>query len=84
VHDEKLGAIGVGTGVGHGDGAAGIFARYGLVGKFVARSPTPITVGIAALDHKALDHSVKDGFVVEVFAGEGNKIIDSDGCIFGI
>ena len=84
MHDEELGAIGIGTGIGHGDGAAGILVGYGLVGKFVAGSPTPVTLGIATLDHKAFDDPVKDGIVVKVFAGEGNKVIDSGGSIFGI
>ena len=35
---------------------------------------------IAALGHEVLDHTVKDGSVVEALAGEEDKVVDGSGC----
>ena len=58
--DEELRAVGVGPGVGHGDGADGVLAAHRLVGEAVARAASTGALGIAALDDE-LGHDAVEG-----------------------
>ncbi len=69
MHDEELGTVGVGTGVGHGNGATSVFTSEGFVCKFVTWSASAGAGRVTALDHEAVNGTVKDGVVVEVVFG---------------
>jgi len=84
VHDEKLGAVGIRPGIGHGDGASGVFTGDGLIGKLVAGAAGAVTLGIATLDHEAFKDPVEDRAVVEVFLSQIDKVIGGNGGIFNI
>src|SRR5690349_10270267 len=81
VGDEELAAVGIGSGVGHGEGADFMLIRIapGLVLKFIAGSAAAGAGGIAALDHEVGDHAMKHGAVVKAFAREEDEIVDSLG-----
>jgi hypothetical protein len=89
--DEKLAAVGMGTGVGHGEEALFPVVEGGMefVGEFVAGSAAAGTFGTAALDHKIRDHPVEDQVVEEGLAGlgafgKGHEVFDGLGRFFGI
>ena len=65
VDNKKLAAVGVGAGVGHGDGAPGVIAGYGFVGKFIAGTTGAEAGRVTALDHKAFNDPVKRSVVIE-------------------
>ena len=91
VHDEELAACGVGHhGAGHGEHAALMldvvddaveleFALDGMAGAAHAGAG-----GVAALDHEALDDPVEDQAVIEALLGEGQEIVNGDGCDLGV
>ena len=84
MHDKELRSVGIGTGVGHGYGAAGILACYRLVGKFISRAPGSVASRITSLDHEARDDTMEDGAIVKLFLGQVDKIIGSEGRVFGV
>src|SRR6266851_5352457 len=66
--DEKLRAIGIGAGVGHGQLAGLVEAvrrALGFVFKLIARASETCACWVATLDHEIGNHAVKDGAVVE-------------------
>jgi hypothetical protein len=78
VADEELGTGGVGVlGAGHGDDAAHVGSVVELGFDFVAGAAGAehvfiggvFGIGVAALDHEALDDAVKAGAVIEAFGG---------------
>lgn len=79
--DEKLGAIGIRTGVCHGEDAGCVMAQFRmkLIGKLVAWAASSGFSGISTLKHEAFNHAVECHTVVvaalreieEVGAGEG-------------
>lgn len=89
-HDEELGAVGVATGVGHGEPAIfvdrafvrttlerNLFGRHVLdlvVGELITRTTRASAEWIAALDHEAWDDAVEDGAIVKMTIDEIDKI----------
>src|SRR4029077_4090167 len=65
--DEKLRAVGVGSGVGVGETPGPIESDGGrsLILEFVARIACAIAFGISALNHETGNHAVKDGAVIK-------------------
>ena len=84
MHDEELGAVGVWSSVGHGDGATSVLAGERLISKSVARSTSTITFGVTALNHETFNDAVKDGVVIEVIISKINKVIDGDGGVLSV
>lgn len=84
MHDEELRAVGVRSGVGHGNSTTKIFTSEGFVCKLVSWSTCTGTSRITALDHEAIDGAVEDGVGVKVIFGEIDKIIDGDGSVLRI
>ena len=84
MHDEKLTAIGIWSGIGHGQSAAQIFAGKRFIVKFVSRSASAISFRVAALNHKVFNGSVKNYVVVKIFLGQENKIVYSYRCHAGV
>lgn len=85
--DEELGAVGIGTSVGHGQKTGSVMSLDKVfIGKLVAvdgHSTRSILSGeVTALEHKLRDDSVEDGFGVSksLFAGsEGPEVLGSLG-----
>lgn len=84
VHDEELRAIGVRSGVGHGDGATKIFASEGFVCKLVSWSACTGAGRITTLDHEAINGAMEDGVGVKVIFGEIDKVVDGNGSVLRI
>ncbi len=75
--EEELAAVGVRTGVGHGDRADLVLAGLGqLVGELVAGAATAGAGRVAALAHEAVDDAVEDDAVVVVVGGEEDEVVD--------
>ena len=75
--EEELAAVGVRTGVGHGDGTDLVLAGLGqLVGELVAGAATTGAGRVAALAHEAVDDAVEDDAVVVVVSGEEHEVVD--------
>jgi len=72
VGDEELGAVGVGSGVGHGEDAGLVVPTVGLALalEFVAGAAGAGAGRAAALDHEVGDHAVERQAVVEPARGE--------------
>src|ERR1035437_5046904 len=88
--NEELAAVGIGSGVGHGEEAGlGVFqGGVELVGEFVAGPATARTFGIAALDHEIRNDAMKNGAVVERLPGfrtigKGDKVVHGVGRLIG-
>ena len=81
MHDEELGAVGVGSSVGHGYGTAGIIACKLFVVESVSRAAGTVSLRIAALDHEAGDNAMEFCVVVEAFFGEENEVVGCNGSI---
>ena len=91
VHDEELGAGGVGGGgTGHAEDAALVLqvvldaVEEELTLDAVAGAAHAGTLGAAALDHKAGDDAVEDQAVVVAGVRQGDEVIDTLGCLLGI
>lgn len=84
MHDEKLGAIGIGTGVGHGDGAPVILIGNRFVGKFIAWSAGAIALGVAALDHKTVDDPMENCLVIKTLLCQKDKVVGGNRGLLGI
>lgn len=84
MHNEKLAAVGIWTGVGHGYSSSEIIPGDWLVGKFVTWSPTPVPAGVAALDHETLNYPVKYCIGIKSGTGKGDKVVDSNWRVLGI
>lgn len=78
MHDEELRAIGIGSGIGHGDRAARIIAGKRFIVKLIARAAGAVTFRIAALDHEILDDAMENGAVIKIFLCQPDKIIHGD------
>jgi len=76
---KKLAAVGVGAGIGHGQGSSRVGALHRLIGKAVPRPASPRAGGIPALNHEAPNDTVKDDAIVEVIPGQKDKIVDGKG-----
>src|ERR1035437_2744171 len=88
--DEELAAVGVGSGVGHGEEAVARVFQSGveLVGEFVAGSAPAGAFGAAALDHEIRNDAVKNRAVVEWLTGFGtigkrDKVVHGVGHLVG-
>ena len=91
VHNEELRACGVGMhGTGHGDHASGVLeCILDTVGRkltldLITGAAHTRTGGIAALDHKARDDSVKDESVIEALVCKLDEIFYCDRRDLGI
>lgn len=84
VHDEELGPVGVGTSVGHGDGATGVLASKRFVIETVAGSTGASASWVTTLDHETVDDTVEDGVIVEVILSKIDEVVDGDGGLLGI
>lgn len=91
VHDEELGAGGIRVhGSCHGKHALrmlkvigdAVLAEFSLDG--IAWASHAVSVGAAALDHKAIDDSVENQTVVKTFLYQADKIIYCVWCDFWI
>src|SRR5579883_1728027 len=71
--DEELAAVGVGTRVGHRDGAGSIGPPNRLVVKSVAGTTATGAGGVAALNHKTWLDAVKDNSIIKTIAGQGHE-----------
>lgn len=88
--DEKLGSGAVWIArASHGDGATVIFETigafvgdafagflFGQICSFLGESTT--------LNHKAVDHTVKDGAIVVLLVYVGDEVFDRDWCLLGV
>lgn len=80
--DEKLGSVGAGTCIGHGEDSGAIVAEGGmeLVGKAIPWAPSTSPGWISTLNHELIDHPMECHAVVvsssskvqKIGAGEGN------------
>ena len=91
VHDEELGAGGVGGGgAGHAQNATLVLqivleaVEEELTLDAVAGAAHAGALGAAALDHEAGDDTVEDQTVVVALVGQGDEVIDTLGCLLGI
>jgi len=76
-HDEELAAVGVRTGVRHGDRADLVLTRLGqFVVEAVAGTATTGAGRIAALAHEAVDDPVEDHAVVVVVQRQEHEVVD--------
>ena len=64
--DEKLGAVGPGTGVGHGENAGAAVTKIGVkfIGKLVSGAAPTALGRVAALKHEIFDNPVKGDPVI--------------------
>ena len=81
--DEKLTAVGIATGIGHRYNPSVIIPSKRFVIKFIARSAGAVAFGIASLDHKVLDDTVKNSIVVKMISCQVNKIVAGNRCHAG-
>ena len=83
VRDEKLGAVGAGTGIGHRQHTRRTVAELWmeLIGELVARTAAARSSGVAALDHEISDYAVKLDVVVVTAAGEIEEIRAGEGSL---
>ena len=91
VHDEELGAAGVGGGgTGHGQNAALVLqvvldaVEEELALDAVAGAAHAGALGAAALDHEAGDDTVEDQAIVVALVCQRDEIIDTLGCLLGV
>src|SRR5262249_13914836 len=83
VGNEKLAAVGIRAGVGHGQAADLMFMGIDFVFELVTRAATPGPGRVASLDHEIGDDAMKDGAVIEFFAREKNEVVDGFGSVPG-
>ena len=91
VHDEELGAGGVGAlRTGHGQNAALMLQVVldAVVEKFaldaVAGAAHAGALGAAALDHEARDDTVEDQTVVEIMIAQIDEVVNALGSLLGV
>jgi hypothetical protein len=86
VGDEKLAAIGAGSGICHGQRAdcVNVGLALDLVVEAVAWAACTGTLRATALDHEVGDHAMEIDAVVELVRGEEDEVIDGDGFILGV
>ena len=84
--DEKLAAIGVWTGISHGDHPGFVLKRVAinLVRKFITGATAARAGGVSTLDDEIIDYPVETNPVVVAILGQEDKIVNRDGCVFGI
>ncbi len=84
--NEKLGAVGSRTGVGHGENAWAAVTEIGVefISELVTRPATAAFGWIATLQHETFDHAVKGNAIVISALGEIEEVRASDGCFGGI
>ena len=75
-HNKELAAVGIGAGVGHGNRAFGVIQRFRqFIRKSVSRAAGAGAGRVAALNHEAFDHAVKDHAVVETVFRQEHEVI---------
>ena len=81
--DEELAAAGIGTGIGHGQDTLAVMyqTRAEFIFDPVPRAAPAGAGGIAALDHEAVDDTVKDDSVIETFFRKFNKVFSGLGSL---
>lgn len=84
--DEKLGAVGSWSGVGHGENTRGAVTEIGVefISEFITRAAAAAFGWIATLQHEAFDHAVESNTVVITPLREIEKVRASNrsfGCI---
>ena len=91
MHDEELGASGVGgLGTGHGQNTALVTdvvldaVEEELALDAVAGAAHAGALGAAALDHEAGNDPVEDQAVVETLIAQGDEVIDALGGLLGV
>src|SRR5699024_9935868 len=87
VDDEELGAVGVGTGVGHGQCAGRVgLGAVELIGERVAGATAAGSGRVTALeDEDALGgQAVAVGVVEVLLPGQGQEAVDGAGCALGV
>ena len=79
--DEKLGAVGSWTGVGHGENTRAAVTEIGVefISELVTRAAAAAFGWIAALQHETFDHAVEGNAIVIAALGEIEEIRASDG-----
>src|SRR5690606_16974813 len=79
--DEKLAAIGSGSGIRHCQptGAIKVEEAHKLVTKLIAGSATACSGGVAALRHELLNHAVESGVVVIPLLCQKDEAVDGQG-----
>ncbi len=84
--DEKLGAVGSWTGVGHGENTWAAVTEIGVkfISELVTRAAAAAFGWIAALQHETFDYAVEGNAIVITALGEIEEIRASDGCFGGV
>ena len=84
--DEKLGAVGVGSGICHGEYTRGTMAEEGVefVRELVTRAAPAAFSRISALQHEVCDYTVESDVIVIAPAGQVQEIGDRDRCFFAV
>ena len=87
LYDEELAAIGVFTAVCHGQGAAEVVQ---FLGELIFKRLTPdaltagaVAVGVAALDHEAINDPMEPQAVVITLFCQGSEVLHCLGSLFG-
>lgn len=85
VSDEKLGAVGVWTGISHGEDAGLVVTtvRLALTLELVAGVPSAISIRASALNHEVGNDAVEGQSIVKSTRGEVQEGANGDGCIIG-
>ena len=84
VADEELAAVGLGSGVGHGQRARDVLELgTELVGELVARAAAAGAGGVTTLRHEVGDHAVKRRAVIEAVAGQEDEVVHGHRCVGG-
>src|ERR1700730_12710561 len=82
--DEKLAAVGIGTGVRHGHRARRVLREHRFVVELVTGTAPARPQRVAALNNEGRDHTVELEAVVELVAGQEHKVIDRVGSQLGV
>src|SRR6185312_15724777 len=75
LYDEELTAVGIRSGIGHGQGPELVRRGHPLIGKPVAGSASARPSRVPGLDHKPLDDPMKDHVIVIAVNGEKDKVV---------
>ena len=75
MHDEKLRAVGVRAGIGHGHRPSFVIAGKRFIIELIARAAGAVALGIAALDHKALNDTMEYRVIVKILFSQPDEII---------